>query len=211
MRIIGWGASDVGRKRNHNEDSFLCNNELGLYAVADGMGGHLGGERASRMAVEILEREIGDVHKAGRFDVKPRGDPARRASPRGRAAAPGRDRGRPPHLRGGDGQPGAGRDGDDAHDAAVPRRLRSPRTRRRLARLPLPRRPRPAAQRGPLLDSGAGARGPDLTGGGGGLALPQHHHPLGRLRAERRARPGRASRCRPATASCSAPTVCRTT
>ena len=71
MRIIGWGATDVGRKRNHNEDSFLCNNDLGLYAVADGMGGHLGGERASRMAVEILEREIDDVRKAGRLDIKP--------------------------------------------------------------------------------------------------------------------------------------------
>ena len=69
MRIIGWGASDVGRKRNHNEDSFLCNNELGLYAVADGMGGHLGGERASRMAVEILEREIADASKAGLLNV----------------------------------------------------------------------------------------------------------------------------------------------
>jgi protein phosphatase len=71
MRIIGWGATDVGRKRNHNEDSFLCNNELGLYAVADGMGGHLGGERASRMAVEILEKEIADVRRAGRMEVKP--------------------------------------------------------------------------------------------------------------------------------------------
>src|SRR5438046_1078456 len=58
MRVIGWGATDVGRKRNHNEDSFLCNDELRLYAVADGMGGHLGGERASRMAVEIVEREM---------------------------------------------------------------------------------------------------------------------------------------------------------
>ena len=65
MRIIGWGASDVGRKRNHNEDSFLCNNDIGIYAVADGMGGHLGGERASRMAVEILEREIVRAHRAG--------------------------------------------------------------------------------------------------------------------------------------------------
>ncbi len=65
MRIVGWGASDVGRKRTHNEDSFLCNNELQLYAVADGMGGHLGGERASRMAVEILEHEIAEMHKAG--------------------------------------------------------------------------------------------------------------------------------------------------
>jgi protein phosphatase len=65
MRIVGWGASDVGRKRSHNEDSYLCNDDLRLYAVADGMGGHLGGERASRMAVEILEHEIGDMKKAG--------------------------------------------------------------------------------------------------------------------------------------------------
>ncbi len=71
MRITGWAASDVGRKRNHNEDSFLCNNELSLYAVADGMGGHLGGEKASRMAVEILEREIGEVRRAGVLDVEP--------------------------------------------------------------------------------------------------------------------------------------------
>jgi serine/threonine protein phosphatase PrpC len=55
----------VGRKRHHNEDSLLCNNELSLFAVADGMGGHLGGERASRMAVEILEREIEKARREG--------------------------------------------------------------------------------------------------------------------------------------------------
>ena len=80
MRVIGWGATDVGRKRTHNEDSFLCNNDVGLYAVADGMGGHLGGERASHMAVEILEREIVGVHSAGLLDV-PAGTTARRARP----------------------------------------------------------------------------------------------------------------------------------
>jgi PPM family protein phosphatase len=58
MKTRGWAVTDVGRKRDHNEDSFLCSDELRLYAVADGMGGHLGGERASRMAVEIVEREM---------------------------------------------------------------------------------------------------------------------------------------------------------
>jgi len=58
MRIRGWGASDVGRRRDHNEDSLLCSDALSLYAVADGMGGHLGGERASRMAVDLLEKAL---------------------------------------------------------------------------------------------------------------------------------------------------------
>ncbi|HEX7596838.1 MAG TPA: protein phosphatase 2C domain-containing protein, partial [Polyangia bacterium] len=58
MKPRGWAVTDVGRKREHNEDSFVCSDELQLYAVADGMGGHLGGERASRMAVDILEHEM---------------------------------------------------------------------------------------------------------------------------------------------------------
>lgn len=58
MKPRGWSATDVGLKRDHNEDSLLCNDALGLYAVADGMGGHLGGELASHMAVEVLEKEM---------------------------------------------------------------------------------------------------------------------------------------------------------
>jgi len=58
MRIRGWGLSDVGRRRDHNEDRFLCNDAVALYTVADGMGGHLGGERASRMAVDIVEAKL---------------------------------------------------------------------------------------------------------------------------------------------------------
>src|SRR5438105_15311125 len=81
MKTRGWAVTDVGRKRDHNEDSFLCNDQLGLYAVADGMGGHLGGERASRMAVEILEREIADVRKAGLFDVRAADGPAGAPNP----------------------------------------------------------------------------------------------------------------------------------
>jgi len=69
MKPRGWAATDVGRKREHNEDSFLCSDELQLYAVADGMGGHLGGERASRMAADILEREM-----ATRLAVGPRAE-----------------------------------------------------------------------------------------------------------------------------------------
>jgi protein phosphatase len=49
------GFSDIGKVRKLNEDSFLINDSLGLYVVADGMGGHLGGEVASRMAVETID------------------------------------------------------------------------------------------------------------------------------------------------------------
>jgi serine/threonine protein phosphatase PrpC len=65
MKLIHWSASDVGRKREHNEDSFLVDERLRLYAVADGMGGHQGGDHASRLAVDVLHRE---VVGAGDFD-----------------------------------------------------------------------------------------------------------------------------------------------
>lgn len=56
---LGYAAQSVaGRVRDHNEDALLCRPALGLWAVADGMGGHSCGEVASAIALETLEREL---------------------------------------------------------------------------------------------------------------------------------------------------------
>jgi protein phosphatase len=57
-RYRSAARTDVGMKREHNEDSFLVNEDLGLFVVCDGMGGHAGGETASRLAVQTIEREM---------------------------------------------------------------------------------------------------------------------------------------------------------
>jgi len=58
MRILGWGSTDVGMKRDHNEDSFLVREDLNLFVVADGMGGHAGGEMASSISVKTIEEGV---------------------------------------------------------------------------------------------------------------------------------------------------------
>lgn len=58
MRIRCRGQTDVGRRREKNEDSFLIEEELGLFVVADGMGGHAGGGTASRLAVDTIDAEL---------------------------------------------------------------------------------------------------------------------------------------------------------
>src|SRR5438270_12223175 len=57
-RYRSSARTDVGMKREHNEDSYLITEDLGLYVVCDGMGGHAGGETASRLAVQTIEREL---------------------------------------------------------------------------------------------------------------------------------------------------------
>ena len=58
MRILSCGITDVGLKRGHNEDNYLINEELNLFVVADGMGGHAGGEYASAICVNTVEEVV---------------------------------------------------------------------------------------------------------------------------------------------------------
>ncbi|MBI2339786.1 MAG: Stp1/IreP family PP2C-type Ser/Thr phosphatase [Deltaproteobacteria bacterium] len=62
LKLASYGLTDVGRKRTHNEDSILVNDDLSLYIVADGMGGHSGGEFASRMAVTTMEEVVKNIN-----------------------------------------------------------------------------------------------------------------------------------------------------
>lgn len=58
MQISSAVKSDVGRVRQKNEDAHLVDEALGLYVVADGMGGHLGGRAASSLAVKTIGEEV---------------------------------------------------------------------------------------------------------------------------------------------------------
>jgi protein phosphatase len=62
--IAARGVTDVGRRREHNEDAFLVDQEAGLFVVADGMGGHAGGGTASSIAVDTIHKSVRAAHEA---------------------------------------------------------------------------------------------------------------------------------------------------
>ena len=59
--LVSGSKSDRGLIRANNEDSFYVNDKLGVYVLADGMGGHYGGEIASNMAVQTLRKNISSL------------------------------------------------------------------------------------------------------------------------------------------------------
>ena len=65
MRLTCAALTDPGRRRENNEDSYCVREDLGLFLVADGMGGHVAGEIASRLAVEEIERLVAATAPAG--------------------------------------------------------------------------------------------------------------------------------------------------
>ena len=75
MRIEAFGHTDIGRNREWNEDNYLCQDllqrgsfpwrPLHLLAVADGIGGQAGGEKASSLAIETLGEVVVDRLKPG--------------------------------------------------------------------------------------------------------------------------------------------------
>ena len=61
MKFSSFANSDIGRVRPENEDSYLCNDQLGVYAVADGIGGLPAGAQASHLTVTALQKIVSEL------------------------------------------------------------------------------------------------------------------------------------------------------
>lgn len=64
LTLKAAGRTDIGRRRQHNEDALLVREDLGLFVVADGAGGHNAGEVASALAARSMENYFGATIRA---------------------------------------------------------------------------------------------------------------------------------------------------
>lgn len=64
LTLKAAGRTDVGRRRKHNEDVVLVRDDLGLFVVADGAGGHNAGEVASALLARSMENYFGATIRA---------------------------------------------------------------------------------------------------------------------------------------------------
>lgn len=67
MRV--GSLTDIGKVREINQDAYAVDASLGLYLVADGMGGHAAGERASQTAAEIIRERIAQAGDANETEA----------------------------------------------------------------------------------------------------------------------------------------------
>lgn len=71
MKVSAYGLTDVGLKRVKNEDNFFVDEAMGLFIVADGMGGHKGGGLASQLAVDSVAAVV-KTHREEHTYLSPR-------------------------------------------------------------------------------------------------------------------------------------------
>ena len=220
LAVKAFGITDNGSVRPTNEDQFLIAEltksmriwqtslpepkaQIGeerahLFLVADGMGGHRAGERASALAVVAIEQFTLNTFKWF-FDSD--GTDAQRVLD---AVPVGAPPGRRAHPRGIGGASGTERHGHDGDDGVPSRRAAVRRPRRRQPGVPVRGRRAAPAHAGPHADGGDGPPGSaSARGGRASPSPPCHHERRRRQRSGRQRRSPRARRSTPAIACCS--------